>query len=96
MEHDPGVDFRDRVGFPLGWDHYAKQMNEGCNFKVSAKTRCDFLRNVRDVSGMHLELLEGIEGDSLDPSSHTHTDDSAAQGGRKILAKMPHGPRKVS
>lgn len=63
MDHDYGTDFRgDVIGFPLGVDVYLKQMKEGLNFNVDLDTRNDFLRNARDVSGMHLELLEGIPG----------------------------------
>ncbi|OAG35201.1 hypothetical protein AYO21_10599 [Fonsecaea monophora] len=68
MEHDYGTDFRgEKIGFPFGWDYYEKQMNEGCDFKVDPDTRNDFLRNARDVSGMHLELLEGIPGREKPP-----------------------------
>jgi len=72
MEHDHGVDYRGENG-THGWpprpdlgeyDGFAffkKQMIDAFGFVIEDKMRrCDFLRNERDVSNMHLEILEVI------------------------------------
>lgn len=84
LEHDHGVDYRGPngtmgwparpdLGEPDGFKYFKKQMKDAFNFIIKDQmVRCDFLRNPRDVSNMHLEILETIPGNlklpGLDPT----------------------------
>ncbi|KAH4089119.1 hypothetical protein HBH70_026520 [Parastagonospora nodorum] len=69
MYHDHGVDYRPRVGFPQGYQHFLDQMKDAFNFEPPKDDlkRVDFLRNDRDCSHMHLEILETIPEKNKDP-----------------------------
>lgn len=69
MEHDAGVDFRPNVGFhPLTFDGFNEQMKAVFGFDMNNSLNVAFLRPKKDhVSGMHLELVGHVPGNSRPP-----------------------------
>ncbi|OAG35224.1 hypothetical protein AYO21_10622 [Fonsecaea monophora] len=67
MTHDTGVNERHvESAFPDGFDVFKKQMKDAFNFIIEDKILdVGFLRNPRDPSLMHLELLETIDNGRL-------------------------------
>ena len=59
LVHDSRVDFRDGIGFePYGLEKFAREHFDSMGMRIEDSRGTNFLRNVKDPSEMHLELLE--------------------------------------
>ena len=69
--HDNRVDFREGIGFhPYGLEKFAKEHYDSMRMKFEDAIGTNFLRNLKDPSEMHLELLEYKPGKPLQNRIH--------------------------
>jgi hypothetical protein len=71
LVHDSRVDFREGIGFePYGLEQFAREHYDSMGMKIEDSTGTNFLRNTKDPSEMHLELLEYKPGEVTGSEVH--------------------------